>query len=108
MSLPALSPLDSAAIDAAVSDALAAIAAASNLEELKEARITHVGDRSPLALANRAIKDVPKEDKATAGKTVGQARGAVNKAIADRQIVLEAERDERILHEEAVDVTMPS
>ncbi len=107
MSLPALSPLDSTGVDAAVAEALDAIAAAATLDALKEVRIAHTGDKSPLALANRAIKDVAKEDKALAGKTVGQARGRVNKAIADRQAELEAERDERILREEAVDVTFP-
>lgn len=108
MSLPALSPMDEAGVAEAVQDAVRAIDHASTLDELKEVRITHTGDKSPLALANRAIKDVPKEDKAFAGKTVGQARGQVNQAIGKRQAVLEQERDERILWEEAVDVTLPS
>jgi len=108
MSLPALSPLDPTGVEAAVESALAAIGAAATLEELKEVRIAHTGDKSPLALANRAIKDLAKEDKSLAGKTVGQARGRVNKAIAERQLVLEAERDERILREETVDVTLPT
>src|SRR5699024_9853359 len=93
MSLPALSPLDPTGVEAAVESAMAAIGAAATLEELKEVRIAHTGDKSPLALANRAIKDLAKEDKSLAGKTVGQARGRVNKAIAERQLVLEEERD---------------
>ncbi len=108
MSLPALSPLDPTGVEAAVESAMAAIGAAATLEELKEVRIAHTGDKSPLALANRAIKDLAKEDKSLAGKTVGQARGRVNKAIAERQLVLEEERDERILREETVDVTLPT
>lgn len=108
MSVPALSPLDATGVEAAVESATAAIRTAATLEELKEVRIAHTGDKSPLALANRAIKDLPKEDKSLAGKTVGQARGRVNKAIAERQVVLEAERDERILREETVDVTLPT
>ncbi|CAM5504307.1 Phenylalanine--tRNA ligase alpha subunit OS=Streptomyces fumanus OX=67302 GN=pheS PE=3 SV=1 [Streptomyces fumanus] len=38
---------------------------------------------------------------------MGQARGAVSKALAARQAELEAERDARVLVEEAVDVTLP-
>lgn len=38
---------------------------------------------------------------------MGQARGAVNKAFGARTVELEAERDERVLVEEAVDVTLP-
>ncbi|HLS00392.1 MAG TPA: phenylalanine--tRNA ligase subunit alpha [Beutenbergiaceae bacterium] len=108
MSHPSLSPLDAPGIERAVDDALEQIEAATSIEELKDVRIAHVGDKSPLALANRAIKDVAKDERATAGKLVGQARGRVNQAIAHRQVKLEEERDERILREEAVDVTLPS
>src|SRR5690625_4835889 len=96
MTVPALSPLDGDGVEAALAAALDAIAQASTLEELKEARIAHAGDRSPLAQANRAIRSLAKEDRATAGKTVGQARGRVNQAIARRQVALEEERDAHI------------
>jgi phenylalanyl-tRNA synthetase alpha chain len=94
-------------VDAAVSDALAAIAAASDLDALKEARLAHAGDRSPLALANREIGALPPQAKAEAGKRIGQARGAVREALERRQVELEEERDARVLVEEAVDVTLP-
>jgi phenylalanyl-tRNA synthetase alpha chain len=98
-------PLDEAAIRAAVEQALAAIAAAANLEELKAARIAHTGEKSPLSLANREIGKLAKEEKAAAGKLVGPARGRLNKALATRTEELEAERDAQILVDEAVDVT---
>ena len=94
------------AIEGNVADALAAIAAASDLDELKEVRLAHSGNKSPLALANREIGALPPAAKAEAGKRVGQARGRVAQALKDRQAELEAERDERVLIEEAVDVTM--
>ncbi|MDT0442884.1 phenylalanine--tRNA ligase subunit alpha [Streptomyces johnsoniae] len=88
-------------------EALAAIAAADSLDALNEVKVAHAGDRSPLALANREIGALPPHAKAAAGKLVGQSRGAVNKALAVRREELEAERDERVLVEEAVDVTLP-
>lgn len=88
-------------------EALAAIASAADLDALREAKVAHSGDRSPLALANREIGALPPHAKAEAGKRVGQARGAVNQALKARQEVLEAERDDRVLVEEAVDVTLP-
>ena len=94
-----------AAIEAAVDDALAAIAAADSLDELKRLRPAHQGDRSPLALANREIGALPPQARKEAGQRVGQARGRVGQAFADRQTQLEAERDARILVEEAQDVT---
>jgi phenylalanyl-tRNA synthetase alpha chain len=87
--------------------ALAAIAAAADLDQLKAARLAHAGDRSPLTLANREIGALPPSARAAAGKRVGQARAAVARAVAARQTELEAERDERVLIEESVDVTLP-
>ncbi|GAB4085155.1 phenylalanine--tRNA ligase subunit alpha [Myceligenerans cantabricum] len=104
----AVDPLDEAALDAAVEQALAEIAKAADLDELKAVRTTHTGDRSALALANRAIGALPGPDKAKAGKLIGPRRGRVNKAVAARQAELETERDERVLVEEAVDVTLPA
>ncbi|RLU92227.1 phenylalanine--tRNA ligase subunit alpha [Streptomyces griseocarneus] len=88
-------------------EALAAFAAAGDLEALHEAKIAHTGPTSPLSLANREIGALPPQAKAEAGKRVGMARGAVSKALAVRQTELEAERDARVLVEEAVDVTLP-
>ncbi|WP_225754190.1 phenylalanine--tRNA ligase subunit alpha [Actinotalea sp. Marseille-Q4924] len=102
-----LSPLDGPGVEAAVADALTAIAAAGDLDALKSARLAHAGDRSPLALANRAIGGLSPQDKAEAGRRLGAARGQVTTALAHRQAELELERDERVLVEEAVDVTLP-
>ncbi|MDC3377241.1 phenylalanine--tRNA ligase subunit alpha, partial [Candidatus Nanopelagicales bacterium] len=54
-----VSALSAEAVDQMVADALTAIAAAGDLEELKAARLAHAGDRSPLALANREIGALP-------------------------------------------------
>ena len=98
--------LSEESVESAVRDALAALERATDLGELKQARLAHAADRSPLALANREIGSLPPSAKAEAGKRVGKARGRVKQAVAARQAVLEAERDERVLLEESVDVTM--
>ena len=91
----------------AVTRALDAIAAAADLDALKAARLAHAGDRSPLALANRAIADLPKPDQAAAGRALGSRAGRSTTAIAEREAALVAERDARVLAEETVDVTLP-
>ncbi len=91
----------------ALDEALAAVAAARTLDELKAARIAHDGDRSPLALASAGIGALPAQDRAEAGRRVGAARGQVREAIKQRQAWLEAERDQQVLITEAVDVTLP-
>jgi len=102
-----VSALSEGALEGYLAAAQAAIAAATGLEALKQARLDHAGDRSPIALANREIGALPPAARAEAGKRVGRARGRINAAVAARQAALEAERDARVLVEESVDVTLP-
>ncbi|TDE38106.1 phenylalanine--tRNA ligase subunit alpha [Actinomadura sp. 6K520] len=102
-----VSALQPEELERAREEALAAIAAAADLDELKRVRLAHAGDRSPLALANREIGALPPAARADAGKRIGAARGAVSKALKERQAELEEERDQRVLIEETVDVTLP-
>jgi phenylalanyl-tRNA synthetase alpha chain len=88
-------------------EALAAIAAAGTLDELKAARIAHEGDRAPLSLASAEIGALPPEARAEAGRRVGAARSQLREALRERQAQLEAERDRQVLVTEAVDVTLP-
>jgi phenylalanyl-tRNA synthetase alpha chain len=102
-----VSALDAAQVQRMRDEALAAIADAGDLDALKDVRLAHAGDRSPLALANREIAALPPQAKADAGKRVGMARQDVKRALETRQEELEAQRDARMLVEEAVDVTLP-
>ena len=102
-----VSALQPDALERAREEALAAIAAAVDLDALKQVRLAHAGDRSPLALANREIGALPPAGRAEAGKRIGAARGAVAQALKARQAELEDERDQRVLIEETVDVTLP-
>jgi phenylalanyl-tRNA synthetase alpha chain len=102
-----VTPLNADEVDAMREAALAAATAATDLDELKEARSRHAGDRSPLALANREIGALPPQARKDAGMRVGQARGAVSRAFAAREAELTAEHEARMLVEETVDVTLP-
>lgn len=95
-------------VEQAKEAALAAIAGAADLDALKQVRIDHTGDRSPLALANREIGALPPQARKEAGQRVGRARGEVQQALAARQTVLEGVAEERMLVEETVDVTLPT
>src|ERR1700759_3022151 len=88
-------------------EALAAVAAAGTLDELKAARIAHEGDRAPLSLARSEIGALPPEARADAGRRVGAALSQVNQALAQRQAELEHERDERLRVTERVVGTLP-
>jgi phenylalanyl-tRNA synthetase alpha chain len=102
-----VTPLHAAEVEAMQADALAAIAAATTLDELKQVRLAHVGDRSPLALANREIGALPPQARKEAGQRIGRARATVNEALGRRTAELEAAHEAAMLVEEAVDVTVP-
>lgn len=81
---------------------------ATDLDELKRVRLAFTGDKSAFTLANKQMRSLSKEHKAEVGKLMGQARGRLNKVLESRTAELEAEREARILVEEAVDVTATS
>jgi phenylalanyl-tRNA synthetase alpha chain len=98
-------PLTEPAVAAATSAALAALESASTIDELRTARAAHVGEASPLAQFNASLKSVPAEERAAAGKLVGQARATVAQALAAREAELAVAEEAARLVDEAVDVT---
>jgi phenylalanyl-tRNA synthetase alpha chain len=92
---------------AAIKNAEADFQQAKDLDALAAVKPAHLGDHSPLLLARRAIGSLSKEEKAEAGKRVNEARQAIQTAFDTRRAALQAERDERVLRDEAVDVTLP-
>jgi phenylalanyl-tRNA synthetase alpha chain len=100
----ALSP---ESLEAAVDAARKAFGEAGDLEALAAVRPAHLGDRSPVLLARRELGALPPAARSDAGKRVNAALGALGEAYDSRKRELEAERDERVLAEERVDVTLP-
>ena len=100
--------LDQAALDDAVSAAEKAFAGAADLDALTALRPAHLGDKAPVSLARREIGSLPPAAKAEAGGRVNAARAAVQAAHDARRAALVAEREQRVLVEEAVDVTLPT
>jgi phenylalanyl-tRNA synthetase alpha chain len=98
--------LTSSEIDGIASAALEAIAGATDLDSLKEVRIAHVGDRSPIAKANQSLGSMDPSARAEFGKVIGKAKGLITTSFEARQKVLEEERDARVLVEERVDVSI--
>ena len=78
-----VTPLNAASVDAMVAEALAAFAAATSIAELKQARLAHAADRSPIALANREIGALPPQARKEVGARVGRARARLASAGAE-------------------------
>jgi phenylalanyl-tRNA synthetase alpha chain len=91
-----------------VSAAKSAFAAAGDLDDLKAARLAHTGDKAPISLASRGLGSLSAEEKASFGKVIGEAKAAIASALADDTARLEIARDQKILLEEVVDITLPA
>lgn len=95
------------ALASAVRAAGSAFRGAADLAALAAIRPAHLGDRSPLLLARRALGSLPGPERSEAGKRVNAAREEVQAAYDARHAVLEQERDAHVLAGETVDVTLP-
>jgi phenylalanyl-tRNA synthetase alpha chain len=91
-----------------VDQARSAFAAAQDLDSLKDARLAHAGDKSPIALASRSLGSLPADQKASVGKIIGEAKAAIAAALDEATAKLEREQDERVLRDEVVDITLPA
>jgi phenylalanyl-tRNA synthetase alpha chain len=94
-------------LERAVADARKAFDEAADLAELAAVKPAHLGERSALLTARREIGALPPKARSEAGKRVNQARESIQAAHDERRAKLVAERDERVLREEAVDVSLP-
>jgi phenylalanyl-tRNA synthetase alpha chain len=101
--------LSQPALDAIRDEAVAAIDGAADLDALAEVRTTHVSGRAaPLSLARRSLGSLPGPERAEPGKRLNALTSDINAAFERRSGELSAERDARVLIEEAVDVTVPA
>jgi phenylalanyl-tRNA synthetase alpha chain len=82
-------------------EARSAIAAASTLEELDEARVRYLGRKSELKQALREVRD------AETGSVLNTLREGLEAAVAERRAGLERAELDRKLTEEVLDITLP-
>ena len=81
---------------------------AKDFDSLKEVRLSFFGEKGIMSIANRQMRDLQNQHKGPVGKLLGQARAALTEVIEARTKELEAEREARILAEEAVDMSAAS
>ena len=98
--------MDQAEVSSWVKAAEKAFTAATDLDSLKEARLAHLGDKSPIAQASRALGSLPAEEKASSGKIIGEAKAVIAAALEQATVKLESEQNERVLRDEVVDITL--
>jgi phenylalanyl-tRNA synthetase alpha chain len=88
-------------VQALENEAQSAIAGASTLDELDEARVRYLGRKSALKQALREVRE------AESGQALNRLRASLEEAVAARETTLSAQDLDRRLAEEQVDVTLP-
>jgi phenylalanyl-tRNA synthetase alpha chain len=99
--------MDHVEVSSWVKEAEKAFISATNLDSLKEARLAHLGDKSPIAQASRGLGSLPADQKASVGKIIGEGKAAISAALEKATASLEHEQNERVLRDEVVDITLP-
>lgn len=100
--------MDSKEVAGWVKDAQAAFLVATDLDELKSARLAHMGDKAPISLASRSLGSLSPDEKASFGKIIGDAKAQITSALDSATKKLENIRDQKVLLEEVVDITLPA
>lgn len=94
-------------IDQIGTEAVQAIAAAVDLQQLEQVRVKYLGKKSSLQELQKGMKDLPNEEKPAAGKALNQVRQMISAALEERTAVLEREELDKQLEAERIDVTLP-
>ncbi len=87
--------------------AMNTIAAAADLKELEEIRLTVLGKKGQLTSVLRQMGTMPPEERPRLGKLANEVRDVLEKALSSRRQLLEVESQQEKLAQETVDVTLP-
>lgn len=88
-------------------EALAAVAAAADLEQLEQARVTFIGRRSPLAAVQKELGGLDPEQRRLQGQAINAFKAAFTQALDDRQQELEQVALEARIVAERLDLSLP-
>ncbi|MDR9362646.1 MAG: phenylalanine--tRNA ligase subunit alpha [Microbacteriaceae bacterium] len=81
------------------------LASAQDIEQLKALRSKIIGDDSEISKLNATIKSLPNDQKASAGKLIGEAKGKISANYAEKEQKLLAEHKKLQLQKEADDLS---
>jgi phenylalanyl-tRNA synthetase alpha chain len=95
------------ALDTLVAEALAAFNATSDATELEQIKARYLGKGGSFTELLKDLSQLAPEARPEFGRRVNEAKEKLEAALGDRREALRAERLERQLREEALDVTLP-
>ena len=100
--------MDASEVDALRVAALAAFTAATDSGDLEQARIDHLGRRSPLALAQKELGGLTDEERRRVGALLNELKTAITEAFDARHLELGSIELTQRLAAERLDLTGPA
>jgi phenylalanyl-tRNA synthetase alpha chain len=94
-------------LDVLRDEAVAAAAAASTPDELRDVEVRYLGRRSRLTEILRGLRDLPVEERRVVGPAGNQLRQDLEAIVARRREELERADEDRLLATKRLDLTMP-
>ena len=96
-----------ALLEAARSEAMAAIDAASDIAGLEEARVRALGRKSSISRARGALRELSDDERKIAGQLVNEVQQSIEDALSTKRSSIESVELERRWESEKIDVTLP-
>ena len=90
-----------------ISEALAEIESATDLNSLDQIRINYLGKKGKITALLKQLGKLSAEERPQAGQVINQAKVSVQEAIDVRKQVLENEQLNKVIEEGRLDVTLP-
>ena len=83
------------------------VGAAETLEALHEVEQSMLGQGSPIQRARSAMRDLPNEEKPSAGRQLKETTAHIQELLGSRRLTLSLEAENENLKSDRVDVTLP-
>ena len=86
---------------------LEAIAAASSLDQLEQAKVALLGRKGPWSVVQRSLGTLEPDARREIGRLANEVRSALETALEERRAALEGSAEDDLLRDDRVDVTLP-
>ena len=89
-------------------EAILEISSIQNLQDLNEKRVKFLGKKGALTALLRGMAELSKEERPIIGTVVNEAKEEIEKAITEKENILQEKEIQEKLNRERLDITIPS
>jgi len=94
-------------LDKLVAAAQQTITDAENIDTLEQIRVQYLGKKGDITALMKGLGKLTAEERPRAGQVINAAKQSLQKAIADKKIILQDQALNEQLNSECIDVTLP-